>query len=206
MQVTRMDGTTFSVDLDGADTVQDVINAINTADGGGGVTASLDPATNGIKLTDATGGGGTLAVASLNGSTTVADLGLSNAAASGNTLTGADVNPVQSTGLFGDLQKLRDSLQKNDTQGITAAAQLVQADYDRVSVARGTNGARLKDFQSRQTQLADENVATQSFLSDLQDTDFTTAITKFQTLQTALQANYATTSKLMSMSLMDFLH
>lgn len=205
MQITRMDGTTFSVDLDGANTVQDVINTINAADGGGGVTASLDPSTNGIKLSDATGGSGTLAVASLNGSTAVADLGLSNGTTSGTTLTGTDVNPVQSTGLFGDLQKLRDSLQKNDTQGITAAAQLVQTDYSRVSVSRGVNGARLKDFQNRQTQLADENVATQSFLSDLQDTDFTTAITKFQTLQTALQANYSIAAKTMNLSLLNFL-
>src|SRR6185503_2179486 len=143
MQVTRMDGTTFSVDLNGANTVQDVINAINAADGGAGVTASLDPATNGIKFTDATGGSGTLAVLALNGSTAVADLGLANGATSGNTLTGTDVNPVQSLGLFGDLQKLRDALTKNDTQGITDAAQLVQADYDRVSVSRGVNGARL---------------------------------------------------------------
>ncbi len=36
MNITRIDGTSFTVDLDGAITIQDVIDKINTADGGGG--------------------------------------------------------------------------------------------------------------------------------------------------------------------------
>jgi flagellin-like hook-associated protein FlgL len=205
IQVTRADGTTFSVDIDGSHTVQDVINAINTADGGAGVTASFSPTSNGIVLTDSTGGGGTLAVAPLNGSTSAKDLGLLNGAAAGTTITGADVNPVESMGIFGDLKKLQQSLQSSNTQGITQAAQSLQADYSRVVVSRGVNGAQLKEVQTRQSQLDDSNVATQSFLSDLQDTDFATAITKFQTLQTALQANYQTAAKVMHLSLLDFL-
>ena len=56
-----------------------------------------------------------------------------------------------------------------------------------------------------QNQLADENLATKSLLSNLQDTDFTTAVTRFQTLQTSLQANYQLAAKLQHMSLLDFL-
>jgi flagellar hook-associated protein 3 FlgL len=205
LQITRKDGSSFTVEVDGSNTVQDVVNAINAADGGGGVTASLNSASNGIQLTDTTAGAGTLAVSPLNASTAAKDLGLLNGTTSGNTLTGADVNPVESTGLFGNLEKLQQALQHNDTQGITDAAQALQADYSRVVVARGANGANLKDVQNRQSQLQDENVATQSFLSDLQDTDFTSAITKMQTLQTALQASYETTAKVLNLSLMDFL-
>jgi flagellar hook-associated protein 3 FlgL len=53
--------------------------------------------------------------------------------------------------------------------------------------------------------LADENLSTTKLLSDLKDVDFTEAITRFQTLQTALQAGLQTTSRVMNLSLMDFL-
>ena len=46
---------------------------------------------------------------------------------------------------------------------------------------------------------------TTKLLSDLKDTDFTEAISRFQTLQTALQASLQTTAKIMNLSLMDFL-
>ena len=65
-----------------AQTVQDVINAINTA-GGASVTASLATTGNGIVITDNTTGGSTLRPHELNFSTAAADLGLSGAA-SGN--------------------------------------------------------------------------------------------------------------------------
>ena len=62
-QVTRTDGTNFSVSLTGAQTVQDVIKAINLASGGTatagvGVNASFATTGNGITLTDSAGGGG----------------------------------------------------------------------------------------------------------------------------------------------------
>src|SRR5439155_15400144 len=67
IQITRRDATNFSVDLSGLNTVQDVINAINTADAGGGVIASFATTGNGIVLTDSTVGG-SLSVTSLNSS------------------------------------------------------------------------------------------------------------------------------------------
>jgi flagellar hook-associated protein 3 FlgL len=204
LQITRRDGSTFQVDLNGATTIQDVINDINTADAGGGVTASFDNNTNGIVLTDSTGGGGTLAVSSINASTAATDLGLS-APAVGNTISGTDVNPVQPSGIFADLQQLQTALNNNDPAGITAAAQSLQNDYNRVSVARGVNGAQMQEVQNRQSQISTENTATQSFLSNLQDTDYTTAVTQFQSLQTALQASYEVTADMGQMSLVQFL-
>jgi flagellar hook-associated protein 3 FlgL len=204
IQITRRDGTTFSVDLSNLSTVQDAINQINTADGGAGVTASFNSNTNGIVLTDSTGSTGTLSVTSINASTVAKDLGLASPAV-GNTLSGTDVNPVKAAGIFANLNKLRDSLQKNDTTGITAAATGLQTDQDRTILIRGQTGAQVKGLESRQTQLDDENLSTKSLLSNLQDTDFTTAVTRFQQLQTALQANYQTTAKLMHLSLLDFI-
>jgi flagellin-like hook-associated protein FlgL len=42
-------------------------------------------------------------------------------------------------------------------------------------------------------------------MSQLSDTDFTAAITKFQTLQTSLQATLETAAKTLNLSLLDFL-
>jgi len=100
---------------------------------------------------------------------------------------------------------LRDALQTGDQQAITESAQGLQADYTRVVSVRGQTGAQVKEIENRQSRLDDENIATKSLLSDLQDTDFTTAITRFQALQTSLQAGYQMTARVMHLSLLDFL-
>jgi flagellar hook-associated protein 3 FlgL len=71
---------------------------------------------------------------------------------------------------------------------------------------RGETGARVQELESRQNRLDDENLATKSLLSELQDTDFTDAISRFQTLQNALQAAMQTAGATMNLSLLDFLH
>jgi flagellar hook-associated protein 3 FlgL len=203
IQITRRDGSTFSVDISGLNTIQDVINAFNTADAGGGVSASFATTGNGIVLTDSTVGG-SLTVGSLNASPAATDLGIVGASASG-TITGSDVNSVEATGIFGNLEKLRKALLGSDQSGITAAAEAIQNDLNRVIRLHGQVGAQVKEFEDRQNRLADQNVATKAMLSELEDTDFNEAITRFQTLQTALQANLQTTGRMLDLSLLDFL-
>jgi flagellar hook-associated protein 3 FlgL len=120
-------------------------------------------------------------------------------------INGKDVNPITADGIFGDVAKLRDALKGNDPAGITAAAQSLKADYDRVVNIRGSNGARLQEISSRQTQLTDQNTATQSLLSNVQDADMTQTISQFQLLQTSLQASLTAASKALHLSLLDFL-
>jgi flagellar hook-associated protein 2 len=200
-------GVSFGVDVTSAKTVQDVLDAINAAatTAGAGVTASFSTSGNGIVLGDTAGGGGTISVTPANASDAAAYLGLTGVAASGGTITGADVNSVQASGIFANLMKLRDSLQKSDPRQITAAAQGLQDDLDRVVRIRGETGARVQEIESRQNRLDDQNLATTSLLSSLQDTDFPEAVAKFQTLQTALQASLQTSGKLLNLSLLDFL-
>jgi flagellin-like hook-associated protein FlgL len=155
-------------------------------------------------LTDTAGGPKTLTAVSDNYSNALADLGLTTPA-SGGVITGTDVAPVETTGIFSDIMKLQQSLQNNDQDGITAAAQGLQDDLSRVSTIQGQVGASEQELSSTQTQLDTENTATQSLLSSITDTDFTTAITQYQTLQTALQATLETAGKTLNMSLLDFL-
>src|SRR5688572_19566083 len=204
LQVTRKDGTSFQVEITGATTIQDVIDAINTADAGGGVTASFAATSNGIVLTDSTGGAGSLSVASINFSTAAKDLGLEQTVP-GTTIDGTDTNGIEVPGLFGNLQKLRTALEFSDQAGITAAAEGLKQDYDRIVRVRGETGARVQELESRGNRLEDENLATTKLLSDLKDVDFTDAISRFQILQTALQASLQTTASVLNLSLLDYL-
>ncbi|HZL34290.1 MAG TPA: flagellar hook-associated protein FlgL [Tepidisphaeraceae bacterium] len=204
LQITNSAGANFTVSLTGAVTVQDVITKINAAGAGANVAAGFSNVSNGITLTDTSGGSGALSVASINFSTAAADLGLTTTPV-GNTLTGTDVNPVIATGVFGDIAKLRDALTNNDSAGITNAAQGLANDYSQAVTVRAQAGAQVQEMAGRQSRLQDENVATQSLMSQLSDTDFTAAITQFQALQTSLQATLQVSAKTLNESLMDFL-
>lgn len=211
-QITRQDGTSFSVNLTGATTIQDVINKINTADGNTGtnpkVTASLNPTGNGIQLSDASTGSGTLTVTDLNGSTAADALGIvgkANSATPG-TITGTDVNPVEPQGLFSSLILLRNALLNNDTAGITQAGTLLQANANQIISATGLVGAKLSDISTRQGDITTEQTQMQASLSKLQDTDETTAITQYETLSTAYQAALQVAQTTQNLSLLDFLN
>ena len=205
-RVTRSDGTFFDVDLPAtATTVQDAISAINTASGGTGMTAALAASGNGITLTDTAGGAGTPTVEPLNASDAAADLGLLAGPASGNVIAGADANMVSATGVFANLGRLRDALHANDQQGITRAAEGLAGDYARTTRIRGETGARVQSLEARQGRLEDLDVATKALLSTLSEVDMTEAISRFQTLQTSLQASMQTGASILNLSLLDFL-
>ncbi|MGA2229770.1 MAG: flagellar hook-associated protein FlgL [Tepidisphaeraceae bacterium] len=207
-QITDTNGNTFTVSIAGATTVQDVLNDINSAaaTAGSAVVAGFAATGNGITLTDPSGGTGTLSVQPINDSSAAADLGLTDPAASTtSSITGADVDGVQSPGIFSDLQSLASALQTGDLSGITNAAANLQSDYNNVTNVRGVAGAKVDELQNFSSQLQNENIATQTFLSSVQDTNMTQAISQFQTLQTAMQAALLTTAQSQSLSLLNFI-
>jgi flagellin-like hook-associated protein FlgL len=200
--ITTADGSLINFSLNNVTTVQDVINQINTQ-GGGKITAAFATNGNGIVLTDTTSGTGKFFVTPLNGATTAADLGLTTPAV-GNTITGADVNPSNVSGIFADLKKLSDALNSNNTAGITEAAQGLTTDSTTVNNMSGDVGAQLQDLGNRATDLTNQSVANQTLLSSFQDVDYTTAVTTYQTLQTSLQAALETTSRTLQLTLLDY--
>lgn len=202
-QITASDGTTFQVSLSSAQTVQDVLDAINTASGGK-VTASLATTGSGIVLSDNAGGSGTLTLTPMNNSNAAADLGLT-APASGARISGTDVGAPQSAGIFGNLQALMASLQSGDQAAITAAGQGISTDTSRVIELHGQTGAIEQELQNRQTQITQEQTATQSLVSQLQNANYADTVSQYQTLQTAMQATLQTGAASLSLSLLDFL-
>jgi len=203
IQIGTADGNTFQVDLSSAATIQDVMNAIAAA-GGGTVSTVFSSTTNGIVLSDNTAGSAPFTIAPVNFSNAAADLGFTNPAV-GNTLTSGDVNMVKAQGVFSNLARLRDALLSSDQTAITEAAGGLQEDFDRVSRIRGETGARVQELDSRRNRLEEQNLATKSLLSSLEDTDFTEAVSRFQTLQTAMQAGLQTSGRMLNLSLLDFL-
>jgi flagellar hook-associated protein 3 FlgL len=206
LRISDGSGVAFEVDLDGADTVQDVIDRINAAavTAGAAVGASFGTQSNGIVLTNTAGGSGSFEVSDINASGAKVGLGLDAAPVAG-VITGKDVNPIDSYGLFGNIDQLRRAMRASDQIEMTRAASAIEEDLDRLVRVRGQLGARVQEFENRQDKIKDQNIGTQSLLSELEDTDFNEAIVKFQTLQTSLQASLQTTGQTLNLSLMDFL-
>jgi len=199
-------GISFEVDLTGATTLGQVISTINAASAtaGSGVAVSMSPTSNGLQVSDSSGGAGTLGIASINFSTAARDLGLDGGAI-GTVIQGRDVNPIESTGVFASLDRLRKAMRANDQREMTRAAEEMKGDYDRIVGIRGQAGAKVKEFERRLETLQDTKLQDQKTLSELEDVDYTEAITKFQTIQTALQASLSTTSRIMNLNLFDFI-
>lgn len=203
-QITNSAGASFTVSIAGAKTIRDVINDINTASGSSGVTAGFAATGNGIVLTDSSGGSGTLTLTPQNYSNAAVDLGLTTPA-SGNVISGSDVNAVQSQGLFANLSSLETALNNDNTAGITAAAQGLQADAQRVTDTQGQAGAQVQEFQGIQSTLTEQNTAVQALIGQIQGTDIASAATLFTTLQTALQASLQSSATRLNMSLLNYI-
>ncbi len=203
LRISTRSGASFIVDVDGLTTIQDVINAINGA-AGGSVTASLTTTGNGLRLIDNTAGAGTFAVAAVEQSPAVVDLGLDVIAAGGEIL-GRDVAQVRTDSAFTALMELREGLQNDDRIAITRAAERLERVLQRMQEAQGRLAATAKTMDERQERIEAERAATQILRSDVRDVDVAEAAVRFQQLQTALQANLQTGSRILNLSLLDYL-
>ncbi|NLX14136.1 MAG: flagellar hook-associated protein FlgL [Phycisphaerales bacterium] len=211
-RIVAKDGLSFNVNLDGATTVQDVLDAINSAAAGAGVAvnASLAVTGNGIRLMDGTGGGDALTVERLNYSYAMDDLGLNVVMAdpADTELVGKDPNGVRPDSVFSALISLYEALTTgggNVEQAITAAGEKINQFIDSTSQWQGIVGARAKAMKNRLDFTEDAVVTTQALLSETKDLDYTEAVTRFQLAQTTLKANLMSAESMLSLSLLDFL-
>ncbi len=131
LSISLADGTSFQASLSGVKTVGDIVSKINGATGNGGkLTAALVDGR--LQLTDTTTGSGTLSVSSLSGSNAAQVLGLDGTAGgnvlSGKALTGG-LNSVLLRNLRGG-QGIATSGQVSltDRTGATAVVDLSQAE------------------------------------------------------------------------------
>lgn len=207
IRITTADGTTIDIDINDLDlataTLQDLVDLFN-ARGGGAIGVALAANGNGIEITDNTVGGGTLTIERLNLSPTIDGLGL-EVTEVGGVLTGTDVNPVKVDSPFTALLELRTALQADDSQGISAAGRRLSANLERMQEIQGKLAAKAASMLERTDRIENEKTAARILQSDIRDVDMTEAIVRFQQVQAALQANLATASQVMNLSLLDYL-
>jgi flagellar hook-associated protein 3 FlgL len=208
LRITAKNGSTVDVNLDGAVTVADVIDIINTAtaDAGVSISASLASLGNGIRIVDGTGGAGDLSVTPLNSSHAATDLALVKTVTGEETeLLSDDTNPMRTDGILSALVELEEALRRDDTQDITLAAERLEAFMPEVTRIHGVVGARSQAMRAKLDQTQDAAQTTQVFLSEVRDLDYTEAVTKMESALTQLQASLRTSSIVSNLSLLDFL-
>ena len=209
IRITDKNAVAYDVDLSSATTFLDVVNLINTATGGVDVVASLAVSGNGLLLTDNTGGGAAFSVTTIstNGFDVAAELGFDsgNTSTAGATLTGTDVNPAMPAGVFSHLIALRDAMNAGDRTAIRNVAAKLKEDETRLIKFHGQVGAQMRALEDRQSRLEDNSIAMETLRSDLRDIDFAEAVTRYENIYTALQANLMSASQITNTSLLDFL-
>ncbi|MAE60487.1 MAG: hypothetical protein CMJ49_03920, partial [Planctomycetaceae bacterium] len=201
----------FEVDLDGALTVGDAITAIENAAVAAGLVLGVDFAVglaadgNGLELTDNTAGAGSFTAGSINLSFVAEHLGIAAGVGAGTTIAGTDEATVRTESVFTHLMMLREGLLTDDTQLITAAGTAIELDVQRIATTRAEVGVRSRRVSAEENRLTNRDIQARQLLSDVQDTDYTEAISRFSQLQQQLEANLVTAQQVLQLTLLDFL-
>jgi flagellar hook-associated protein 3 FlgL len=198
------DGSSFTVDLDTATNVGEVITLVNTA-AGGSLTLALAATGTGLVATDNTAGANEFTITNAGESHAAEHLGLAGGAGAGTVITGTDTAQRQIDNAFTDLTFLRDALRNNDESGISLASGNLERDIDAVVSARATVGVQAQRLEETQLRNEDLTLQEQSMLSSLKDADLTQVISRFQQLQLQLQAALQTSAQTQQLNLLDFL-
>ena len=210
-QITVNNSTSFGVDASGLGTVNELITAIETAATTAGLTLGADfsvglaTAGNGLVFQDSTGGATGFTITRVGESLVADQLGILKEDGAALTFQSTDNATVRVENVFTHLTDLRDSLLNGDTLGITLAGTNLELDTRSVTQARATVGVRAQRVERQQQRSQDLGLMEQTTLSNLQDADLTEVITRFQQLQTELQASLQVGAQNLQLSLLDFL-
>lgn len=217
--IVARNGTQLSINLDGATTVQQVLDRINsnTNNVPPVITAQLARVGNGIELIDSSVGAGTLSVQTVEGSQAAQYLGFVAAgqaqSASGDVTTeGAnqvlkseDRNTLETDSVFNTLLRLRTALETANIEEIGQSLERLDADMSRLNLARGEIGGRIQNLEAIEVRLEDENVQLKTALSDEVDVDLIEAISQLTARQYAFEASLRSAASLTQMTLLNFL-
>jgi flagellin-like hook-associated protein FlgL len=219
MVIEARDGTQLWIDLAGAETVQDVLDRINSNPDNIPplVTAQLARVGNGIELIDTSGGAGTLTVRAGEGSLAAVHLGFVAAGATSSspadvTVEGAnhvlqseDRHTLESDSVFNALLRLRAALEAGDPPAIGRELDRLDATTSRITFARAELGTRLQNLQVVDHRLKEENIQLRAALSDDLDVDLVEAISNLTARQYAFEASLRTAASLLQTTLLNYI-
>jgi flagellar hook-associated protein 3 FlgL len=178
------------------------VNLGNSKDGAdylfGGTTSSTAPYT-----VDTTGAAATFTVSGQPTGVRAIQIG------SGQQLTpthdGTTVFGTSSAGPLKTLQDMAAALASNDVPRLQSLIGDANAAFDKVQSQLGEVGARASQLQLADSNLTSLSQQLQASTSTLQDVDVEAAITMLTSRQTAYQAAMAATSRILNLSLTDYL-
>ncbi len=173
-----------TVDLSGATTVGDVLAAITGSLAN--VTANINSQGNALQVVS-------------NDLTTTAVI---NEVAGGDT---AFLLGIGGGNVFTALDALREALERNDTNGISASFANLNEALDTVLQARAEYGALVRTMDTLEIGHSADEVSETAQLSEVEDSDFVKDASDVAALQLALEATLNTTARVLQPSLLDFL-
>lgn len=109
------------------------------------------------------------------------------------------------TGAVAGLQALGEALAANDTRGIQSAMSALDGAFDGVQTLVGDLGARMNQVDVALTNLDSLEVNLQTFRSSLEEADLTEAVTRLVERQGALEAAMMSNSRILTLTLTDYL-
>lgn len=107
--------------------------------------------------------------------------------------------------IFGSFLDLKTALQENDLGGIQGAMDKLDGHLDTLGATISNIGAKTIQLDARETIIQELNLTYTERKSKLEDVDLAEAILKLKSRELAYQAALSSSSKVMSMSLLDYL-
>ncbi len=108
-------------------------------------------------------------------------------------------------GIFNTLVDFKKYLSDNDTDGIERTIGRLETDYNVMTSNIADTGMKYSRLEVRDSITKEANLSLTKRKSMIEDADMIESVMKLQSLQTAYQASLASTSKIMNVSLVDYL-
>ncbi len=214
--IVRPDGAQLDFNLEGAETVDDILNLIrnhplnlDTLR----VIPSLNSVGNGIQLLGPPGANPiTVNRGSVSNAAELLGLvGKDQSQAVGVTsgpfaiLNGSDFLPKEAGGTIDTLLRLENAVREGDIPELERLQKLLDIEIDRSTRVRGRVGVWSQNVQSLKDTADDQAVALKGELSTEVDADLATVISELQQRQTSLEASLKLIGQTARLSLLDFL-
>lgn len=217
LAIRRTDGSNLSIDLDGVQTVSDVMNRINSHVDNFTpalrVVASLTTNGNGLVLT-APSGAQELQILNSGGSQAATGLGLIPVGAEQSTgttigtdsvITGLDISGIEVEGTFTTLIRLQEAIRTGNTNEMERLVNALDTDMQRLSFSRGVVGTRQQSISDLQTRTEDQQIQLKEVESTEIESDLARVISELSSRQAAMEASLRLMGTSSQLSLFDFL-
>ncbi|MCC6123436.1 MAG: hypothetical protein IT426_00590 [Pirellulales bacterium] len=120
-------------------------------------------------------------------------------------ITGDDVNPQETLGIFTALMRMRDAIRSNNLPELGRSVDMLDEATTNLNYTRAELGSRQQGLQMVQDSLATEDIDLQSALSQNRDVDMVQVVSELAARQAAYQASLMSLGKIMQISLLNYL-